>query len=495
MSAPSADRQRIRLLRRPRLGDARAADRRRDRRADRRLPRRADDAHPRPRPAEGPRARLRQDLPAPARVHARGRRSTGASRSSPTPAGSTRPGSPPRSAPSPTTSDCDVAVAHVEGDDLRARAGELGLGEPLAANAYLGAWGIADCLDVGADVVVTGRVTDASLVVGPAAAHFGWSRTSYDELAGAVVAGHVIECGPQASGGNYAFFGELPALDKPLGFPIAEVYADGSSVITKHPGTGGAVTVGTVTAQLLYEIGGAALRRARRHRPLRHDHADRRRRRPRPHQRRARRAAAVDAEGRAEHARRVPQRGDVRPHRPRHRGQGRPGCSRSSSSLDATWTLARTDHPDAAVQEEAAALLHCVVRGTDPKALGRAFSGAAIELALASYPGFHVTAPPGEASPYGVFSAAYVAGGRRAARRRARRTGRGSTSRRRPTTLRRSRRWTSRAWTRSSASAGATRAVPLGLVAGARSGDKGGVGQRRRVGAYATRRSAGSRPT
>jgi hypothetical protein len=78
------------------------------------------------------------------------------------------------------------------------------------------------------------------------------------------------------------------------------------------------------------------------------------------------------------------------------------------AGLECTWTLARTDHPDAAVQEEAAALLHCVVRGPDAKALGRAFSGAAIELALASYPGFHVTAPPGDASPYGVFSAAYV---------------------------------------------------------------------------------------
>ncbi|MDT4912379.1 MAG: hypothetical protein QOC66_1507, partial [Pseudonocardiales bacterium] len=151
----------------------------------------------------------------------------------------------------------EVAVAHVEGDDLRPRAAELGLGEPLAANAYLGAWGIAECLTSGADVVVTGRVTDASLVVGPAAAHFGWSQTSYDELAGAVAAGHVIECGPQATGGNYAFFRELSGLDKPLGFPIAEVHADGSSVITKHAGTGGAVTLGTVTAQLLYEIGGA----------------------------------------------------------------------------------------------------------------------------------------------------------------------------------------------------------------------------------------------
>ncbi|HZE48311.1 MAG TPA: acyclic terpene utilization AtuA family protein, partial [Jatrophihabitantaceae bacterium] len=147
-------------------------------------------------------------------------------------------------------------IAHVEGDDLAARASSLGLGEPLAANAYLGAWGIAACLSDGADVVVTGRVTDASLVVGPAAAHFGWARDDYDALAGAVAAGHVIECGPQATGGNYSFFTSIGDLRRP-GFPIAEIDADGSSVITKHPGTGGAVTVGTVTAQLLYEVTGA----------------------------------------------------------------------------------------------------------------------------------------------------------------------------------------------------------------------------------------------
>jgi hypothetical protein len=303
--------------------------------------------------------------------------------------------------------DLNVSVAHVEGDDLRARAAELGLGEPLAANAYLGAWGIADCLAAGADVVVTGRVTDASLVVGPAAAHFGWTPTSYDELAGAVVAGHVIECGPQATGGNFAFFTELPSLDKPLGFPIAEVFADGTSVITKHPGTGGADTGDTVTAQLLYEIGDA-------------------------------RYAGPDVTTRFDTIE-LTQDGTDRVRIAGVRGEAPPptlkvgmntlGGFRNEvtfvltgldidakaallraqlTGVDATWTLARTDHPDAAVQEEAAALLHCVVRGTDPKALGRAFSGAAIELALASYPGFHVPAPPGDASPYGVFRAGYV---------------------------------------------------------------------------------------
>ena len=150
----------------------------------------------------------------------------------------------------------DAKIAHVEGDDLLPRAAELGFDVPLTANAYLGGFGIAACIQAGADVVVTGRVTDASLVVGPAAAHFGWARDDYDALAGAVVAGHVIECGAQATGGNFSFFDEIADLRRP-GFPIAEIAADGSCVITKHDGTGGAVTLDTVTAQLLYEIAGA----------------------------------------------------------------------------------------------------------------------------------------------------------------------------------------------------------------------------------------------
>ena len=305
----------------------------------------------------------------------------------------------------------DVQVAHVEGDDLRPRAAELGLGEPLAANAYLGAWGIAECLRAGADVVVTGRVTDASLVVGPAAAHFGWTPTDYDALAGAVVAGHVIECGPQATGGNYAFFRELPALDRPLGFPIAEVHADGSSVITKHPGTGGAVTVGTVTAQLLYEIGGARYAgpdvtarfdtiRLAEDGPDRVRISDVRGEPPPPTVK-----VGLNALGGFRNEMTFVLTGlDVEAKAELVRSQ----LAGLDAAADVTWTLARTDHPDSPVQEEAAALLHCVVRGPDAKALGRAFSNAAVELALASYPGFHVTAPPGEASPYGVFSAVFV---------------------------------------------------------------------------------------
>ncbi len=123
----------------------------------------------------------------------------------------------------------------------------------VTANAYIGARPIADALAAGAQVVVTGRVTDASVIVGPAMHAFGWQDTDLDAIAGAVVAGHVIECGAQCCGGNYAFFEEIPNRAH-IGFPIAEIHPDGSCVVTKHQGTGGAVTVGTVTAQLLYEI-------------------------------------------------------------------------------------------------------------------------------------------------------------------------------------------------------------------------------------------------
>ena len=161
-------------------------------------------------------------------------------------------------------------IACVEGDDLMARLApdaadavtlrSFVTGEPMTdtsklitANAYLGGWGIAEALRRGADIVVTGRVTDAAVACGPAAWHHGWAIDDWDALAGAVAAGHVIECGTQATGGNYSFFTEVEGMDR-TGFPWAEIAADGSSVIGKHDGTGGAVTVGTVTAQLLYEI-------------------------------------------------------------------------------------------------------------------------------------------------------------------------------------------------------------------------------------------------
>ena len=169
----------------------------------------------------------------------------------------------------------DMKVAYIEGDNLMSRIEELqkngeeftnidkeislkDSGFPvLTANAYLGAWGIKEALDKGADIVVCPRVTDAAVVMGPAAWRFNWERDDFDKLAGALAAGHIIECGCQATGGNYAFFEEVPSFEN-VGFPIAEIQSDGSFFITKHPGTGGLVSVGTVTAQLLYEISSPA---------------------------------------------------------------------------------------------------------------------------------------------------------------------------------------------------------------------------------------------
>ncbi|WNG29729.1 DUF1446 domain-containing protein [Cystobacter fuscus] len=304
-----------------------------------------------------------------------------------------------------------VRVAHVEGDELLARAGALGLGTPLTANAYLGAWGIAECLRAGADIVVTGRVTDASLVVGPAAAHFGWRRDEWDCLAGAQAAGHVLECGAQATGGNYSFFTELDA--RRPGFPLAEIHADGTSIITKHEGSGGAVSVDTVTAQLLYEIEGA--RYAGPDVTARFDTVE------------------LSAVGR-DRVRISGVRGEPPPPSLKVCLNSLGGFRNEMTfvlvgldigekarlvreQLEAAlpkkprevhWTLVRTDREDAATEEQAAAFLRVVAKDPDEKKVGRAFSGAAIELALASYPGFTMTTPPTDGMPYGVYTPAYV---------------------------------------------------------------------------------------
>jgi hypothetical protein len=320
----------------------------------------------------------------------------------------------------------DAAVAHVEGDDvldtlarLQAQGDplpHLDTGRPLAqagsapvsANAYLGGFAVAGALGAGADVVVTGRITDAALVVGPAAWRFGWARTDWDALAGAVVAGHVVECGAQATGGNYAFFTEVPGLEHP-GFPIAEVAADGSSVITKHAGTGGKVSVGTVTSQLLYEIAG----------PL-YANPD----------------VVADFS-----TIRLEQVGPDRVRVSGVRGLPAPDTTKVSVNLLGGWRnsmtfvltgldvddkaalvrrtlerdldrsrltdldirLVRSDRPDAPTNEQASAQLRVTAKAADPEVVGRRFSGAVTELALASYPGFYLTSPPGEASAYGVY--------------------------------------------------------------------------------------------
>lgn len=321
-------------------------------------------------------------------------------------------------------------IAHIEGDDLLPRLDELQAqghalrnidtgralaeleAQPLSANAYLGAWGIVEALNRGAQIVVCPRVTDASVVVGPAAWHFGWKRDAWDALAGAVVVGHIIECGTQCTGGNYAFFREVPGLEHP-GFPLAEMSADGSAIITKHPGAGGRVSVGTVTAQLLYEIDGPAYANpdvVARFDTIRLEQVGPDRVRvfgargePAPPNYKVcinylggfRNPmtfvlTGLDVEAKAQLVERTL--------REMFSGQG----------IDLHFELARTDKPDAELNVEAAAPLRVTAKGRDPQRVGRAFSSGLVELALASYPGLFFTTPPGEATPYGVYWPALV---------------------------------------------------------------------------------------
>ena len=319
----------------------------------------------------------------------------------------------------------EAMVAHLEGDDLLPRLealqeqGErlthLDQGTDLAdddrpvvsANAYLGGWGIAKALELGADLVICPRVTDASLVVGPAAWWFGWQRDDWDRLASAVVAGHLLECGAQATGGNYSFFSETPQGEP--GFPLAEIEADGGFTVSKHPGTGGEVSVGTVTAQLLYEIEGP--------------------RYPNP-----------DVVARFDTLRLL----DDGPDRVRVegvRGETAPTETKvclnllggfknrvtfllGGLDLDAkvewltgelwrrlggrdgfAYAAVRLHRPDPSTKtyEGSLARLTVAVQDPDPKKVGRRFSAAAVELALASIPGFNLDAPPGRETPFAVY--------------------------------------------------------------------------------------------
>jgi len=323
-------------------------------------------------------------------------------------------------------------VAHVEGDDLLPRLAEiqarghgfthLDRGIPLAqapappvsANAYLGGWGIAEALRRGADIVVCPRVSDASVVVGPAAWHFGIAMDDWDRLASAVVAGHLLECGPQVTGGNYAFFEEVPSLLNP-GFPLVELEADGSFTLTKHPGSDGLVSVGTLTAQLLYEIAEPAY--------------------PNP-----------DVVARFDTVALVPA-GPDRVRVSGVRGEPAPaelkvcinyvGGYRNAMTLVLTglsieakaalvretllaklggaarfdavdFQLIRSDRPDARTNDEASALLQVTVKDRDPRKVGRAFSNAVTEMMLSSYPGMYATTPPTAAREFGVYWPALV---------------------------------------------------------------------------------------
>jgi hypothetical protein len=393
-----------------------------------------------------------------------------------------------------------VAVAHVDGDDLvDALPGLLAAGHPLAhldtgqplagagvtpvtANAYLGGWPIATALAAGADVVVTGRVTDASLVVGPAAWWHGWTPDHLDALAGAVAAGHVVECGAQATGGNYAFFSEVTDRRYP-GFPVAEVAADGSAVITKHPGTGGLVSVGTVTAQLLYETAEPAYAG-----PDVTTWFD---------------TLRVEQVGpdrvRLSGARGTPPTGQVKValnYTGGHRntmtmvltGLDLEAKARAAEALlfdllggrdtfdEVDVRLLRTDRPDPRTEAEAMAHLVVTVKDADPAKVGRRFSSTVLELTLASYPGFHTTTPPTRESAYGVYWPTLVPAAVVPARvvlpdgtamTVPSPPGDPGAAGRHPAPA-------PPATTAGDLPAGPTALVPLGLVAGARSGDKGG---------------------
>jgi len=408
-----------------------------------------------------------------------------------------------------------VSIGVVTGDDLMPRMGELD--EPwtnldtreapdgisfLTANAYLGGEPVTAALAAGADVVITGRITDAALVVGPAAWWHGWSyadaaagdREMLDRLAGAVIAGHAIECGAQVTGGNYSFFDRLPGMEH-VGFPIAEVADDGSSVITKHPGTGGAVTVGTVTAQLLYEIGGAAY--ANPDATARFDSItltqqgpDRVRisgvRGETPPERLKVAAnylggfrnamtlviTGLDPEAKADLALRtitgLSLADAIQPGMSSTMRAGR--STLAVRELDVDWSPATVADP--ATASDAQSLLRLTVRDMDPKAVGKPFTTAVVESALASYPGMFPTAPPGDGTPYGVYWPTTVDRG--AARPHV--TVDGAAVEVRPHLLvEEPVVWDTPALRRADVPTGDVVRVPLGRIAGARSGDKGGA--------------------
>ena len=384
-------------------------------------------------------------------------------------------------------------IAYVNGDNLLPRLGELreaGIdildletGEPVApidyisANVYLGAWGIVEALNRGADIVVTGRTTDAAIVAGPAAWHHGWARDDWDAMAGAVAAGHVIECGTQATGGNYSFFTEIPGLER-AGFPIAEIEADGSSVITKHPGTGGAVTVGTVTSQLLYEIGppgylGPDVTARFDTMQLSQEGPDRvrisgtRGERPPGHLKVSMNAwggyrsdivlalTGLDIEAKAELLEAA-------------FWEAAPITPDAFASV--TTTVVRTDHDDPSSNEAATAQWRLTVKDSDERKT-KAIAVGINDMALATIPGFYGLSGAGIGKPFGVHTSGLVSadlvpqhvavlGGGRSVVESVAPEGGGPVAAVVPDLP--------------EVPSGETRRVPLGTILGSRSGDKGG---------------------
>ena len=326
------------------------------------------------------------------------------------------------------------SIAYVAGDDLAPRLGELieagndfshldtgeSLGELadriVTANAYIGCWGIVEALNQGADIVVTGRATDAAVVAGPAAWYHGWQRDDWDALAGAIVAGHVIECGGQATGGNYSFFTEIEDLTYP-GFPWADVYSDGSSVIGKHDGTGGEVSIGTVTSQLLYEIQSERYFNpdvVSRFDTIQLEELERDRVKisgtrgePAPKQLKVAMnyqggfrnqisigLTGLDIEAKAELIER--QFWNACPYEPE-----------DYESVVRKYLPTHKVNPD--TNEEAVAVYKIIVKDPDERKVGRAFSNAGTEIGLCSIPGmFGTGGGPGPGQPFGVYWPALI---------------------------------------------------------------------------------------
>jgi len=326
------------------------------------------------------------------------------------------------------------SIAYVAGDDLAPRLRELieagndfshldtgeSLGELadriVTANAYIGCWGIVEALNQGADIVVTGRATDAAVVAGPAAWYHGWQRDDWDALAGAIVAGHVIECGGQATGGNYSFFTEIEDLTYP-GFPWADVYSDGSSVIGKHDGTGGEVSIGTVTSQLLYEI-----QSERYFNPdvvsrfdtiqLEELEPDRvkisgTRGEPAPKQLKV----AMNYQGGFRNQISIGLTGlDIEAKAELIERQFWNACPYGPEDYESVVRKYLPTHkvnPD--TNEEAVAVYKIIVKDPDERKVGRAFSNAGTEIGLCSIPGmFGTGGGPGPGQPFGVYWPALI---------------------------------------------------------------------------------------
>ena len=326
----------------------------------------------------------------------------------------------------------EMKVAYIDGDDLLPKMDSLmDEGEkfmnidknislkdsgysPLTSNIYLGAWGIKEALDHDADIVVCPRVTDAAVVIGPAAWKFNWKRNDYDALAGALAAGHIIECGCQATGGNYSFFKEVPSFDN-VGYPIAEIFEDGSFNITKHPNTGGLVSKGTVTAQLLYEISSPAyinpdvishfdtLKIEEISKDKVHISGCRGSSPPKDHK------VCINLAGGFRNGMEIILTGiDIEDKAKVFTDALFNSVGGQDQFEEVSIQLHRTDKENPITNEEAMASLVISVKSSNPDLVGRLFSAKIIELALANIPGFFAQSGPKSSGPVIVYWPALI---------------------------------------------------------------------------------------